>query len=392
MDIREMGCLSKSRRRCEFFGDNIVYSNGKDWRKHRRAINQFFKKKWDAKLLVDQCIKFCNKVREISKDGSEKINPHILTEKLTLDMLGKLVFDIDFKELEEQHSKAAELYLQSMIIVNKPLYIIFPFLDRFRPEELEIVKQFDDMIESYIVERKKLLDGNKIDPENDALTALVNTSSENVTEDYRLTYKEMLWTFKILFVAGHDTTSMSLSGLLYHLAIYPEIQDKVRKEIQSNIKDINNISEEELKNLPYLEMVIKENLRLLPPLAVNLERINKTSATFQNYFLPPNTLLQTHFYHLMRSETHWKNPLEFIPERFQDCTMGQLKSWLPFSTGSRSCLGINLSLLEQKIFLVVVLNQFKVVWPSDIKNHTLKFGHIDLLYPTNLNLILENLN
>ncbi|KAJ9080663.1 hypothetical protein DSO57_1022572 [Entomophthora muscae] len=318
----------------DFIGDNIIYSNGEDWKRHRKSVNKFFKKQWETRPIIEMTnILIC----EWEKICDKPISVHNWTERLTLDILGLVLFGLEFNGLSDGKGKVVTLYVQTVSFVYKFLYVAFPFLDKFRKKEIAVIDEYEAMIDNYIESRTAALKEGNINPEADALTAMI---SANNREENLLSKKELKNTFKMLFLAGHDTTATTLSGILYHLSINQEIQDKLRREIISSLGVNGPISpsEEIVKEMPYLTRVIRESLRLLPPVAIDIERENNSVVQFQGYTIPPHSNIQAHIWHLHREPLYWTNPESFNPERFNpENEKDWGKYWVPFITGTRQC-------------------------------------------------------
>jgi len=164
----------------------------------------------------------------------------------------------------------------------------------------------------------------------------------------------------VFFIAGHETTASSLTWLLSLIAKYPEVQDKARKEVLEHTKD--GFTYETLKDLQYLEWIIHETMRLYPTVP-EIFRLVKTDTIIGNWKIPANTIIQLDFITMLHNAEIWGDPENFRPERWspENLTKEQRTCWMPFSYGPRICIGMNFSLLEQKIFLVTILRQFSSI-------------------------------
>jgi len=168
-------------------------------------------------------------------------------------------------------------------------------------------------------------------------------------------------TLVYFFLAGHETTSSTLTWLLSLIAKHPEVQDKARKEVLEHTKD--GFTYETLKDLRYLEWIIQETMRLYPAIPVVGQRLVKTDTILGDWKIPEGAVIQLDFITMLNSEEIWGDPQNFRPERWdpENLTKEQRTSWMPFSYGPRICIGMNFSLVEQKIFLVTILGQFSSI-------------------------------
>jgi len=175
-----------------------------------------------------------------------------------------------------------------------------------------------------------------------------------------LTAEQVRHNLNILFLAGHDTTSTTLSVVLNFLALYPEHQDRVRAEIQSLVPDPQNITYKQQKSLTFMTQVIKESLRMFPPVGNIPPRETTRDVEVDGIFIPQGTLVSGGIYQVHHDPELWENADVFDPDRWGSGKKQPANAWLPFGGGERICLGMNFSLQEQRTFLSVLLSQYRV--------------------------------
>ena len=160
---------------------------------------------------------------------------------------------------------------------------------------------------------------------------------------------------------GHDTTAASLSWALYEISKHPEIQEKMYAEIQE-VSSKNLSMVDAIRSLKYMEMVIKETLRLHPPVA-SFGRVIECDTEMNGFLFPSGTIVQVDVLNLHRNPVYWTNPDQFNPERFtsEECAKRSGFCFVPFSAGSRNCIGQKFALQEEKVFLYKIVKEFRVV-------------------------------
>ncbi|GFQ78082.1 cytochrome P450 4V2 [Trichonephila clavata] len=167
----------------------------------------------------------------------------------------------------------------------------------------------------------------------------------------------------VFMFAGHDTTAMSLSWTLYCLGKNPEIQQRVREELDEIFGDDmdRSIGREDLTRLKYLECVIKEALRLYPS-APFIARECKESFTVLDHTVPSGGLCVILICELHQDPESFPEPEKFIPERFfPGNSVGRHPyAYVPFSAGPRNCIGQKFAMMEEKIVLAHILKKFRV--------------------------------
>ena len=181
----------------------------------------------------------------------------------------------------------------------------------------------------------------------------------------------------ILLFAGHDTTAFSFSFFLMEIARHPQVKAKLLAEIASVMPSVplgrqeqtaaDNLQHGDVKlmsaviGLEYLNWCIKEAMRLWPVAAFGpIRELSQDFYVGEDLVLPKGSLVQSMFYSMFRSD--WiDRPDEFIPERWSPTNpqLPQLKEmWIPFSSGKRACLGMNLALFQMRLFAAYFLHNF----------------------------------
>lgn len=162
---------------------------------------------------------------------------------------------------------------------------------------------------------------------------------------------------------GHDTTSMGITWTLYLLGLHQDIQENVYQELYSIFsRDINrSINMEDLKNMKYLERVIKEALRLYPSVPYILRR-NSEELKIGEYIIPRNSSLLLYIYGIHHNSEVFENPEVFDPGRFlpENCENRHPFAYLPFSAGPRNCIGQRFAMMVVKTVCANILRNFEI--------------------------------
>jgi cytochrome P450 len=118
----------------------------------------------------------------------------------------------------------------------------------------------------------------------------------------------------VFLVAGHDTSSTALSWVLYFLAQYPDIQEKLRSEVKETLKEREE-SWETYESMEYLTAVVNETLRLRPPALVTRRKVMHDD-NILGYNIPTGSVIVFPLYALHRKPEYWTDPENFNPDRF----------------------------------------------------------------------------
>lgn len=144
-----------------------------------------------------------------------------------------------------------------------------------------------------------------------------------------------------ILIGGFETTASALSYVLLALAMHPEVQEKCFQEISEVFSNGLDWSPDNIKRLIYLDMVVKETMRLFPPVPVSA-RENLADLNFGRYSIPKKTILVMNIFQLHRDPDIWgERCLEFYPEHFSPENVEKRHgfAYLPFTAGNRNCIG-----------------------------------------------------
>ena len=166
-----------------------------------------------------------------------------------------------------------------------------------------------------IRERRKRREEGKADSKGDLLGLLMNQRDEETSEamDDEL-LRAQVFTFML---AGHETTSVSLTWTLYELARHPEMAEEIRRESQRVIPNLSDLSWEKLAEMKFLGNVIKESLRRHSPAAM-IFRVTKENDVIGGYEIPRGTYVGLGVDVVHNSPKFWKDPHAFDPNRFDE--------------------------------------------------------------------------
>ncbi|XP_044731389.1 cytochrome P450 6k1-like [Chrysoperla carnea] len=169
----------------------------------------------------------------------------------------------------------------------------------------------------------------------------------------------------VFFTAGFETTSSAISFTLYFLSYNPDIQIRLRKEIQTVIaENSGKFTYDSLAEMKYLDLCIKETLRLYPSLGF-LDREAMSTYTFPgtDLTIDKGTPVIISLTGLHRDPQYFENPEVYDPERFNDENKSKFPpfAYIPFGEGPRNCVGARFGMVATKVGLVHILKDFEVV-------------------------------
>lgn len=189
--------------------------------------------------------------------------------------------------------------------------------------------------------------------------------------DGELSEEDMREEVDTFMFEGHDTTAMALSWVIFLLGHHPEIQEKVWPEIDGLFDELGAdgsppmITLDKVKELKYLECIVKEGLRLCPSVPFIGRKTNEDITLKTNdkeYVVPSGTIIYVMIYMLHRDPEVYRQPEKFEPDRFlpENCSGRNPFAFVPFSAGPRNCIGQRFALSELKIVLAFLLRHYRV--------------------------------
>lgn len=169
---------------------------------------------------------------------------------------------------------------------------------------------------------------------------------------------------KDLFLAGTDTSSALLQWVMSELIRNPKVMAKAQTEVREALKGDDGIviEEAQVNELHYLKLVVKETLRLHPPVPLLLPRVCQSTCHVAGYEIPAGTRIMVNAWAIARDPEHWSEPERFVPERFAAPGAADYKGssfeYLPFGSGRRMCPGMVFGLASVNVALAELLRRF----------------------------------
>ncbi|KAB1224799.1 Beta-amyrin 24-hydroxylase [Morella rubra] len=213
-------------------------------------------------------------------------------------------------------------------------------------QAIDVTMKYDGILERIWKEHEET--GHK-ENEQDLMDILLKVYKNDKAE-FQMTRNHVKALLLDIFVAGTGSSGEVMQWTMSELINNPHILKKLREEISSVVGTGRLVDESDIPNLPYLQAVVKETLRLYPPLAVTTRECRE-HCKIKGYDIPQNTMVAINLYSVMRDPEVWDNPNEFRPERFlvsstveghdnETTIKGRnLVDFVPFGAGRRGCPG-----------------------------------------------------
>uniref|UniRef100_A0A0D3GPR2 Cytochrome P450 n=1 Tax=Oryza barthii TaxID=65489 RepID=A0A0D3GPR2_9ORYZ len=187
---------------------------------------------------------------------------------------------------------------------------------------------------------------------------------------------------KDAFVGGIDTTAVTVTWIMSELMRNPRVMQKAQAEVHNIVKNKSKVCEEDIQNMKYLKMIIKENFRLHPPGTLLIPRQTMKTCTIGGYSVPSETRIYVNVWAMGRDPNIWHNPEQFYPERFEDKGIdfrGSHFELLPFGSGRRICPGIAMGVANVELVVANLLYCFNWQLPKGMKEEDIDMDEIGQL-------------
>jgi cytochrome P450 len=236
--------------------------------------------------------------------------------------------------------------LRAIHYISPGPWLLWPGMPR--PGYRHVAHQVDTYIARLVARRRAVTDA---DSPPDLLGRLIASGMrDELIRDQALT----------LLIAGHDTSTALVAWSLYLLATHQDILARVQGEIDTVI-GVHPPAEAHLRHLTALECVIKEVLRLYPPIHLG-SRIAAVDLEFHGFHIPVGARVLYSIYLTHRDQRYWADPHLFDPDRFaaERAHERTAYTFLPFGGGPRNCIGAAFAQVEAKIALARILQRFAI--------------------------------
>ncbi|KAI9256300.1 cytochrome P450 [Helicostylum pulchrum] len=285
------------------------------------------------------------------------------TTNITFETIGRVGFGYDFNLLASP-DQPTNPFIEAMGYCLKQSIQRMQQAQFVKSLPIEANRKFDQsialmhsVVDGVIVERKNSPDAKNM--EKDLLGYMLNARDENNLGLTDENIRDQVVTF---LIAGHDTTANTLAWTLYELSRNPDVQAKVLQEIADcHITWDKLPTSEQIPNLKYTHQVLKEVLRMYPPVRMLGKYCKEDCIVPGGYRIKAGTTCAIHVYGLHHNEDVYPDHNRFDPDRWtpEEEQKRSRFSWLPFSTGARGCIGMALAIQEAKTVLAMLLNRFE---------------------------------
>lgn len=368
----------QTKQLAKYVGQGLLTAEGEKWKTQRKLIQPAFHKKTLVGLL--------NKVLDAIQSELKRIEPErpidifpILND-LAFQTVVKALFssDIDPKVINRlQHitEGAQTMLVRELREPFKSLYFKYGGLIK---KHLAMTQEGREILMDIVEVRRQ--SGERHD---DLLDMLLDARYEDGSA---MSEEQLIDEILILFVAGHETTSNSLTFTMELLARHPEVQERLYAEIKNETISRTELVKEQapadilefIKTQTYAKQVVEESMRLYPP-AYFVDRVNYEKDSFDGMEIAKGSNLLFSIIEIHKHVDFWEKPEQFNPNRFANNAGMKHPAYFPFGAGPRMCIGNNFAMYEMILAVTEVVKKYKIT----SKNKPIEIKPLITLKPQN---------
>lgn len=337
-------------------GNGLVVSEGEVWRRQRRLMQPSFHRQHLTGLTDTMVTAIDEVLTGWAVTGSRPQSLDLMTgfSQVTMRVIMHTMFGTgmstrEMDDVGEAMSFILDYMIGAIVTDALPGWLPLPGKRRFR----QALARFDEVVYRIIEESRQVEE-----PQNHLLAMLMNAVDAETGEG--MSTKQLRDEVATIFLAGYETTSISLAWATHILAEQPDIQAKVQAEVEACLGD-RQPTFADLPRLAYTRMVIQEAIRVRPPVWF-LPRVAANDDEIGGYAIPAGSQVMSMNYLVHHHPDFWPEPHVFNPERFspEQETRQHRFAWVPFGAGQRMCVGRDFALMESQLALAMLVQRFEI--------------------------------
>nr|BAQ56325.1 cytochrome P450 341B14 [Hyphantria cunea] len=359
-----------------FIGNGLIFAPVSIWRPRRKVTAPTFSLKnlnRFVKIFARQSANLVQALKAVEGNGAQPVWNYMTT--YTLDTVCETVLGVKMNSHENQEEPLLKAFeIVSSLIAERMLQpwlqpdSVYKLLScHFRFEKNK--KVLHDFVNKVITStRQKLKENCKTDESGtNRVKCFLELLMEASGGDHGYSDVELLEEVLVMLIAGTDTSASGMSFTVSMMAHNPDVQDKVFQELQEVFGDSDRpVIAEDLPHLKYLDAVIRESMRLYPPVPIIVREIHADTKLPSGITVSKECAVIIHIWGVHRNPVYWGDEAEqFRPERFLEETGRHPVAFLAFSHGPRNCLGTQYSMMSMKTALATLFRNYRVLSPED---------------------------
>lgn len=350
--FRKVGRQMNALRKIE--GEGLVVSDGDIWTRHRPVVQGSFHARHMqayARIVVEHTLRRVERwTAGTAFDLAAEMN------ELALEIIAKVVFGVD---LTEQATRLRDAIHVARATMQQEMSSMFVWPDWLplpgKIRQRRALRVVDNLIWDLIRARKGSADAG------DDMLGQMLTAAARIQTGPPITDAEIRDEATTLFVAGHDTTSATMAWFWYVVSQHPEVERRIRAELEAALGD-RPPTFADLPRLKYLEMAVKESMRLYPASSMLFGREAIEDVELGGYHVRRGSWLFIAPFVVHRDANYFKDPETFDPLRFAPERINDIPpyAYIPFGGGPRICIGNVFAIMEMVLVAATILQKFHI--------------------------------
>jgi len=360
-----------------YTGENVISAHGENWKRYHNIIKPALQAEQDPSQIWENSRLLINLfVDEQKKAGDNGVPLYTPLHRYALANLSEVLYGSSFKTMQHLESPLHMIQTQIKPIIFNPMFLNFPFLDylplKVRKLGRTLNVQFRDTLRTAVTKGHDHHNCNENDNRSVACR-LIGSHREGVLSD-----KELDDNLVSTFLAGHENPQLVLISLMYLVGAHPEVQSQLLQEIETvyptDAPSDYTPTNTELHELPLLNAVLYEAIRMFPPISQLINRRTTATVSLGNKIkIPAGVYVGYNAYSTNRDPEFWGGDADdFKPSRWGN-TMEEINylyrranskgAFISFHGGKRACLGQKWVMQQLRITLAQLVKSLK--WKVD---------------------------
>ena len=369
-----------------FGGKGLLTSDGALWARQRRLMQPAFHRQSISRFstIMTEAATAMLARWEATTEQGQVVDIAEEMIRLALEVSGRSLFSIDLtREAKKIGEAFAAISSHFRTLVSHPMGVYLgrpllniPFLPstrRFRHN----VARLDEIVNKIIATRRQQRAQGQ-ERRRDLLDLLMNAQDKET--GVRMDDQQLRDEVMTLLLTSHETVAVTLAATFALLSAHPQVQAKLGEEVDSVLGG-RTPTMDDIDALLYTTMVVKESLRLYPPVYAT-SRTAQTADCIDGYRVDANAIVTLSPYLTHRHPAFWPDPETFDPTRFAptQTVAGPDTGYIPFGRGPRSCIGSHFAKTEVTLVVAMVAQRYRLNLQS---GHTVKMKPLITLHPQN---------
>ncbi len=339
-----------------FLGNGLLTAEGAEWQRMHSMMRPAMHGGRLQAYAADMTA-YTEQMVDSWTTGEER-DAHVDMTGLTLRIVARCLFDTDVAGDAGLVGDAMELLQRTMVEhIHMPLPVPRWWPSQSNRRKIGAVEDIRGIVRRLIDERRASGEDH-----GDLLSMLIQARSE---DGVGMNDQEVFDQAVTLFFAGHETSANALTWALYLLARHPEVTQRLQKELDDVLQG-RRASASDLRELPYLDQVLKESMRILPPVWVYMKEPTR-DVEIGGYLIPKGAQVMISPYVVQHDARWWPSPETFDPDRFHKDKIAAIPrgAYVPFSGGKRVCFGKSFAMMELRLVIATMLQMLTPAVPVD---------------------------